>query len=91
MIINPNAGIPRLIKANAFIAGCINDKPVAIRVGKVAHMARSFLSLCKIFGKYLRGRNIQKPAIYTHKIANSSSNCPMTKKTSNFYVFIYVL
>lgn len=79
MIINPNAGIPRLIKANAFIAGCIKDKPVAIKVGKVAHIARSFLSLCKIFGKYLLGRKIQKPAIYTHKIANSSSNCPIIK------------
>lgn len=66
----------RLIKANAFIAGCTSDKPVAISVGKVAHMERSFLSLCKIFGKYLLGKNIQKPAMYTHKIANSSNNCP---------------
>lgn len=88
MIINPNAGMPRLINANAFIAGCINDKPVAIKVGKVAHIARSFLSLCKICGKYLLGKNMQKPAIYTHKIANSSNNCPIVRQQMTF-IFIH--
>lgn len=91
-IINPNAGMPRVINANAFIAGCINDKPLAIRVGSIAHIERSFLSLCKIFGKYLLGKNIQKPAIYTHKIANSSNNCPIKikKKYFNYIYHFYI-
>jgi len=71
---NPNAGIPRLINAKAFTAGCIKAKPVAIRVGNVAHIEKSFLSLCTTLGKYLLGKNIQKPAMYTHKIDNSSNS-----------------
>lgn len=74
IIINPNAGIPKLISAKAFIAGCISAKPVAINVGKVAHREKSFLLLRKIFGKYLFGKNMQKPAMYTHRIANSSNS-----------------
>lgn len=74
MIKNPIAGIPRLINAKAFTAGCIRAKPVAIRVGNVAHIEKSFLSLCTTLGKYLLGKNIQKPAIYTHKIDNSSNS-----------------
>jgi len=74
---NPNAGIPRLINAKAFTAGCIKAKPVAIRVGNVAHIEKSFLSLCTTLGKYLLGKNIQKPAMYTHKIDNSSNSWPI--------------
>lgn len=74
IIIKPNAGIPRLIKANAFSAGCTNAKPVAIKVGNVANIEKRFLSLRKIFGKYLLGKNIQKPAMYTHNMANSSKS-----------------
>lgn len=87
MIRNPNAGIPKLINANAFTAGCIMPKPVAIRVGNVANIEKSFLSLRKKFGKYLLGKNIQKPAMYTHKIANSSKSWPITHKI-NLYIRI---
>lgn len=85
MIRNPNAGIPKLINAKAFTAGCIMPKPVAIKVGNIAHIEKSFLSLRKIFGKYLLGKNMQKPAMYTHKIANSSKSCPITHKI-NLYI-----
>lgn len=89
IIRNPNAGIPKLINAKAFTAGCIMPKPVAIKVGNIAHIEKSFLSLRKIFGKYLLGKNMQKPAMYTHKIANSSKSCPIIHKI-NLYIYIYI-
>lgn len=42
---NAKAGTPKLINAKAFTAGCNIPKPVAIKVGKVAHIEKSFLSL----------------------------------------------
>jgi len=74
MIRNTNVGTARIINAKAFIAGYITAKPVAIRVGNVAYIENNFLLLRKIFGKYLLGKNMQKPAIYTHRIANSSNS-----------------
>ncbi|CAD6201341.1 GSCOCG00000142001-RA-CDS [Cotesia congregata] len=62
-IINPNAGIAKHIKANALIAGCTTDKPVAINVGSTMNIENNFLLLRNIFGKYLRGKNIQSPVM----------------------------
>lgn len=60
---NPNAGIPRVISAKAFIAGYTRAKPVAARVGTIANMENLFLSFLNTVGKYLLGKNIQKPAM----------------------------
>ena len=62
-IINAKAGIPRVINAKAFIAGWNVAKTVANNVGMVTKSENLLRLFLATVGKYLRGKNIQKPAI----------------------------